>query len=278
VYVVCLYLEFTLRSYTSMNFNRTIASELGVNCAILLSNIYFWVEMNEASHSELHYKDGHYWTFNAITAFEKVFDFLTKSQIRTALDKLEESGYLHSGRFNKFGADKTKWYRPSEKALKVLCDKSQISERKIANQSAINHQPIPDITSNINTDINSNITVSNKLVEPSQAQASTRKSKSSKVKKEVILVNPESVQSMLIYFYEVLLPGSPKIFSPTNRKVLDSLITAHGLKDLRDTIDKAKSLLGVQYAPQISNISVFATKYLTIKNYQRGGYQPTIHI
>lgn len=129
-----------------------------------------------------------------------------------------------------------------------------------------------------NKDI-SNVTSSDKLVEPSQAQVTTRKSSKVKAKKELLLTNDSSdVNSMLMYFYLTLLPGVSMIFSPTNRKALDGLITSHGLKDVRDTIDKAKSLLGVQYAPQISNISVFATKYLTIKNYRNMGYQPVVHI
>lgn len=98
------------------------------------------------------------------------------------------------------------------------------------------------------------------------------------VKPKLELTNSSDVNSMLIYFYKTLLPGVGLIFSPTNRKKLDDLITAHGLKDVRETIDKAKTLLGVQYAPQISNISVFATKYLTIKNYKAGGFQKVIHI
>lgn len=132
-----------------------------------------------------------------------------------------------------------------------------------------------------NTKDTSNIEDINNTIILASTPSSARNSKSSskdKVKKEVILANKEGVQSLLTYFYMTLLPGAPKIFSPTNRKALDGLITAHGLKDVRDTIDKAKSLLGVQYAPQISNISVFATKYLTIKNYQaKSGYQPVRH-
>jgi hypothetical protein len=102
----------------------------------------------------------------------------------------------------------------------------------------------------------------------------------SRIKKEVITVNSSSdITSMLMYFYHTLLPGVGVVHSPTNRKAIDGMITAHGIKDLRETIDKAKSLLGVQYAPQISNISVFATKYLTIKNYKSNKiqYQPVQH-
>lgn len=134
------------------------------------------------------------------------------------------------------------------------------------------YESITESTSEITTESN-NITVSDNLA---PTTSSARKS-SSKVKVDIVLANKEGVQSMLLYFYATLLPGAAIVFSPTNRKALDGLITAHGLKDVRDTIDKAKTLLGVTYAPQISNISVFATKYLTIKNYKQTGYQPVQH-
>jgi len=103
-----------------------------------------------------------------------------------------------------------------------------------------------------------------------------------KSNKVITLVNESAdINSMVIYFYKTLCPAVSPIFSPTNRKAFDNLITVYGLKDIRDNIDKAKKLIGVDYAPQISNISVFATKYETIKSFKpkaRFEMQPMIRL
>lgn len=247
-----------LVSYFNMNFDREIASELGVNCAILLSNIYFWVEMNEASKSELHYKEGYYWTFNAISAFEKVFDFMTKSQIRTALDKLEECGYLVSGRFNKFGADRTKWYRPSEKALKVLCDKSQISVRKIANQCAENHKPfvknhtpIPDITTDKKTDINPD------SLSPAKAVDTNPPNKLSKEEMDIIFK-----------FRGLFCPAEdlPKLYAMEKRSgSARKLLSVYSSEEIIKVMDRAKELAGQPYKPQVSSWPSLVSKFELVR-------------
>ena len=41
------------------NFDTEIATEYGINEAILLNNIYYWVEYNKANEKNFH--DGYYW-------------------------------------------------------------------------------------------------------------------------------------------------------------------------------------------------------------------------
>jgi len=92
------------------HFNVEIACEVGVNAAVVAANIQHWCAKNEANESERHFHNDRYWTFNSISAFEKLFPYLTIKQIRTALDKLEAAEIIVSGRFNKDTRDRTKWY------------------------------------------------------------------------------------------------------------------------------------------------------------------------
>jgi hypothetical protein len=92
------------------HFNVEIACEVGVNAAVVAANIQHWCAKNEANESERHFHNERYWTFNSISAFEKLFPYLTIKQIRTALDKLERAEIIVSGRFNKDTRDRTKWY------------------------------------------------------------------------------------------------------------------------------------------------------------------------
>lgn len=120
-------------------FDPEIAMKVGINAAVIYQNIIWWCEKNEANGRNIH--DGNAWTYNSITAFEKQFPYLTKSQIRTALDKLDQSGLVLVGCFNTDPRDKTKWYAINRTCI---CEKSQMELSKIADPFAKNHKPLPD--------------------------------------------------------------------------------------------------------------------------------------
>lgn len=89
-----------------------------------------------------------------------------------------------------------------------------------------------------------------------------------KVKKELELKNPSSeVNAMLLYFYGKLVPAETtgRRFAPQNRKAMDSMLSTYGEKDVRETIDKAKELLGKQYKPQVQSVQTLLAKYEQIK-------------
>ena len=89
-------------------FSVGAAKVIGVNAAIILQNLYYWVTKNEANGDGMH--DGRYWTYNSVEAFNRLFPYLSKGQIRGALKKLEDGGYIISGNFNESKYVRTKWY------------------------------------------------------------------------------------------------------------------------------------------------------------------------
>ena len=91
-----------------MQFDPLIAKDIGVEEAIMLSNIEYWCIKNEAN--KKHYYEGTYWTYNTQEAFEELFSFWTRAQIRRILGNLEDKNYIKSGNFNKAKYDQTKWY------------------------------------------------------------------------------------------------------------------------------------------------------------------------
>ena len=93
------------------SFDPEIAKKVGLNAAVIYQNIVWWCERNAVKGRNIH--DGNAWTFNSISSFESLFDYLTAKQIRTALDKLEETKLLEVGNFNKDARDRTKWYAVS---------------------------------------------------------------------------------------------------------------------------------------------------------------------
>lgn len=145
------------------HFDIEIAEAYGLNEAIILNNIRFWVIHNEANGTNFH--DGRYWTYNSMKAFEKLFPYMKPFAIRTALKTLEENGLIITGNYNKSSYDRTKWYALSDKAklmfsqLNSICEKSQMESKEnlnsicqipqldlssASNRNVENDEPIPD--------------------------------------------------------------------------------------------------------------------------------------
>lgn len=133
------------------NFDVDIAVEYGVNCAIILENLRFWIAKNQAN--GVHFYDGKYWTYNSVKAFGQLFPYLTSKQIRNTLDKLEDEGLIVVGYYNALSFDRTKWYAFTEKG-NCLCPTGQPQLPAGAAPIAREGKPIPDINTDINTDIN----------------------------------------------------------------------------------------------------------------------------
>ena len=69
-------------------FNVGIAQHLGVNEAIFLGNLSFWIKKNQAN--DKNYHDGYYWTFNSRRAYHELFPYWSEQSIRTIIRKLEK--------------------------------------------------------------------------------------------------------------------------------------------------------------------------------------------
>lgn len=102
----------------SHSFTVSVAKVVGERKAVILTNFGYWHGKN--SIDEQHIYDGHVWLYNSIAGFTKVWSYLTEKEIRTALESLEKDGYLITGNYNKFKADRTKWYALTEKACSLL--------------------------------------------------------------------------------------------------------------------------------------------------------------
>jgi len=129
---VPLFSEQTIgASMATYHFDTEDAKEFGVDGAIVLYNLSFWIAKNAANKKNYH--EGKYWTYNSTNAFKELFPFWSTQKIGRVLRKLEEQGAIVSGNFNKAGFDKTKWYS----VVKTRC-------LKLNNGLSEIEQPIPD--------------------------------------------------------------------------------------------------------------------------------------
>ena len=101
-----------------MGFDSDVAAVVGLNGAVMLDNISFWVKKNEANEKNFH--DGYYWTYNTSKAFQKLFPFWTERVIRYTLSKLESDGYILIHEYNKDKMNHTKWYTLTEKGWSLM--------------------------------------------------------------------------------------------------------------------------------------------------------------
>ena len=121
-------------------FDRTLAREIGDRHATVLQQVHYWIEINRKKKNKEVYKDGYYWTYRSIKKWhEEEFDYLSFSTVRRTFDDLIEDGYLITGEYNKFGADRTKWYRVNKDKISKLYEKIT-NEKHLSNMTNANAQ------------------------------------------------------------------------------------------------------------------------------------------
>jgi DNA-binding PadR family transcriptional regulator len=133
------------------SFDVEIAAEYGINAAILLQNLDFWIAKNKANKEN--YIDGRYWTYNSIKAYKELFPYMSERQISKALKKLADEGLIVTGNYNNSAYNHTTWYAITEKGKSIL-QKCKIEAAKMSNRNSKN---VKSIYTDINTDINTNI-------------------------------------------------------------------------------------------------------------------------
>ena len=128
------------------SFNIDIAAEYGIEEAIIINNLDFWLAHNKANKSN--FNDGTYWTFNSARAFSELFPYMSAAKIRRVLNGLEEKGVIITGNYNKINYDRTKWYSLSDafcrnnKSILHFC-RMEVTEMENGNDESVT--PIPDI-------------------------------------------------------------------------------------------------------------------------------------
>ena len=166
---------------TTHCFDIEDAVKYGVNAAILLVHIRFWISKNKANGK--HFEDGRTWTYCSVKAYQKLFPYLGKSQINTALYKLVKAGVIVIGNYNKTNYDRTKWYALNDESGLL---KHDIPFPKIGNGNGQNRKPIPDI----NTDINKKVNQKDVSNAPSFSFSSNDMKIAEKLHSQILEINP----------------------------------------------------------------------------------------
>ncbi len=120
------------------HFDIEIATKHGMDVAVFLNNISFWIQKNIANNK--HYYDGNYWTYNSIEAFQKIFPYFSIRAIRRIIDYCVKNDLILKGNYNENSHDRTCWYALTEKGLnlfkplsELICQKRQMDLSRMTN-------------------------------------------------------------------------------------------------------------------------------------------------
>lgn len=123
------------------NFNSKIAELFGVNEAIFIQNIFFWI--NHSAANKKHYYKDKFWTYNTKDAFVKLFPFWTYAQVKNIIKKLVQHQVLFIGNFNENSWDKTSWYALDDEMIFFLRNGGNINKNALAKISQSNGEISP---------------------------------------------------------------------------------------------------------------------------------------
>lgn len=97
------------------SFDVDIATRYGLQEAVFIENIRFWVLKNKAN--KKHFHKGKYWTYNSAKAYAELFPYWSRQQVERIISKLKDAGVLEVDHFSQNTYDRTNWYTLNEKML-----------------------------------------------------------------------------------------------------------------------------------------------------------------
>ena len=115
------------------SFNTCLAIKYGVECAIVLGHIAFWIGVNRRN--KVNFCDGKTWMYQSRKEMSAAMPYFTEDQVRRYTDKLCDEGVIIKGNYNKFAMDKTIWYAFADENISTKGESANLSCGESANLS-----------------------------------------------------------------------------------------------------------------------------------------------
>jgi len=110
------------------SFNPIFAQRYGMVAAVLIHDFAYWTAKNRANGKHMH--DGLCWTYNSAKAFQVQYPYMSRSQIYSALKKMQDDGLIVKGDYNTDKWVHTPWYAITEKGYAVISECAVESEKR----------------------------------------------------------------------------------------------------------------------------------------------------
>lgn len=128
-------------SRLSHSFSVEHAELYGVECAIVIHHLSFWIEQNHALNRNFH--DGRTWMYQTQKEIAAVYSYLSEDTVRRTLKKLEEHEVIIKGNYNKTSFDRTVWYAFKNEEMFIIRRNRGMDSTKSPNQIGEIAEPIP---------------------------------------------------------------------------------------------------------------------------------------
>lgn len=114
--------------------DTVLATQIGLNEAIVLQQVHYWIEVNKAKQTNFY--EGSYWTYNSMKEWSKSFPFFGEKTLNRIFKNLEKLEILKTGNFNKLRMDRTKWYTIDYLKLESYINELEVNEDETENESS----------------------------------------------------------------------------------------------------------------------------------------------
>ncbi len=103
-----------LTQWREIRGRMSVAMEVGVEAAILLEDIYYWVNHNRER--EHNFNEGYYWTVNSYQDFVNRFPCFSVGKIKRLLAQLKTAGFIEARHYKNYDPrNRSLWYRTTQK-------------------------------------------------------------------------------------------------------------------------------------------------------------------
>lgn len=137
-----------LKDSTTLLIQPELAMIIGLNEAVILQQIHYWVENAKAE--QRNFYDGRYWVYNTYKKWQEQFPFIKVDTVRKTILKLEKINLLITGNYNKFGYDKTKWYTVDYERLESIVNTHRVKYTSWNGEDMPHGTGIKSLTNTIN--------------------------------------------------------------------------------------------------------------------------------
>jgi len=100
------------------SFSVEVAIQYGIPCALVLGHIDYIVQRAKTNGEKR--RDGKNWVRKSVSDFVELYPYLSRDQIRRALEKLRKEGLIQATRFKSNECTRTLWYTTTKAGTKLL--------------------------------------------------------------------------------------------------------------------------------------------------------------
>lgn len=148
--------------------NRRLAAIIGLNEAIVLQQIHYWVKKKGGGVEH----QGARWVFNSLERWQEQFPFWSQDTVKRALAALKSKGLVRVEKLSEVGRDRTNYYTIDYKQIALL-EASTLPQCNSADCTDASVQIAPMDQGNLHSSIGATCTDANKTKTTQETTAKT---------------------------------------------------------------------------------------------------------